>query len=156
MVAKIATDDLARQATRRPVSRGRSSYGVRVAKKTERESLGGRYSYRRVVEALKEEVRKRPDVSPKKLAEVIGQKDDKAFYKKCARVYSEFTFEEIGLIADFLGKPSGWPFIDDTATRILERHLAPLDPAQHPPGPPLPMAAEPEAHPVRRTKTGHR
>ncbi len=47
-----------------------------------------------------------------------------SYSKKNARRGSDWSIEEIGVVADLLSAPPGWPFIDDATAAGLERLLA--------------------------------
>lgn len=70
----------------------------------------GRYTYRRVVVAISEQIDARGFGAQKAAAAAVGL-DESGFSHRLAGVKSRFTIEQLGALADHWEMPEGWPFV---------------------------------------------
>ncbi len=69
-----------------------------------------RYSYRRVVDEIENQIDRRGIGAQKAVAAAIGL-DESAFSHRLTGAKSKFNIEQLGAIADHWDAPAGWPFI---------------------------------------------
>ena len=121
MLIKPTRRGLVKHHAGRPISTRGSSLDP-VAEKRVRELGRGRYRPEDIAKAV-DRLRIDKGLSVKEVAmQVWPQQGDGARHtwsKKTARRGSDWTFEEIGVVADVLNAPPGWPFLSDDMTRLL-------------------------------------
>jgi hypothetical protein len=108
--------------TRGPTRPPGDGYSPRVPAKKGR-SPGGRFDEREI-SARVEKLRRDRGVEVKEICAAIGlEKWD--WSRKVRLDRSTFSIRELGLIADYLDAPTGWPFVAPEVGQLLDRLLKP-------------------------------
>jgi hypothetical protein len=106
--------------TRSGAGAGGGDYSPRVPAKKGR---GGRFDEREIA-ARVEKLRRDRGVEVKAICAAIGlEKWD--WSRKVRLDRSSFSIAELGLIADYLDAPTGWPFVATEVGQLLDRLIKP-------------------------------
>lgn len=79
---------------------------------------GNRYPTNTIADRM-EQGRERADLTVEQAAEIIGLSAS-SWYKKVDHI-TPFKIEECGRLAEAIGAPAGWPFLDWTVGELLDR-----------------------------------
>jgi hypothetical protein len=82
-----------------------------------------RYTTSRATAEVAEQLRRRGRGAAKQAALAIGR-TEQAFSAKMRGRYSSLSVEEFGLLAEFWGAPTGWPWVPWELGEVIDRTLA--------------------------------